>query len=44
VDAAERLHRDRYHAAESIDIAEVDPRSRCDVAIDNRGFAAARII
>lgn len=43
-DAAERLHRDRYHAAESIYVAEVDPVSRCDVAIDNCDFAAPRII
>lgn len=43
-EAAERLHRDGYHAAESIYIAEVDPLSRCDVVIDNRDFAAPRII
>ncbi len=37
---AEALHRDRYHAAESIYIAEVDPVGRADVVIDNTDFAA----
>lgn len=41
---AERLHRDRYHASERIYLAEVDPRSRADVVIDNRDLAAPRII
>lgn len=36
---AERLHRDRYHKAEQIYIAEVDPLSRADVVIDNTDFA-----
>jgi uridine kinase len=44
VDAAERLHRDRYHSAEATYIAEVDPLARCDIAIDNRDFAAPCII
>jgi uridine kinase len=43
VDEARRLHRDRYHAAELIYLAEVDPRRRADVVIDNRDFAAPRI-
>jgi uridine kinase len=37
------LHRDRYHAAELIYLAEVDPRSLADVLIDNRDFANPRI-
>jgi uridine kinase len=43
VDAATRLHRDRYHAAEAIYLAEVDPRSRADVVVDNSDFARPRI-
>jgi uridine kinase len=39
VDAATRLHRDRYHAAEAIYLAEVDPQSLADVIVDNRDFA-----
>ena len=35
---AERVHRDRYHVAEEIYIAEVDPRSRADAVIDNTDF------
>lgn len=41
---ATRLHRDRYHAAELLYLAEVDPRARADVVIDNRDFAAPRIV
>jgi uridine kinase len=37
------LHRDRYHAAELIYLAEVDPRSLADVLIDNRDFANPRL-
>lgn len=44
VDAATALHRDRYHAAEAIYLAEVDPLSRADVIVDNRDFARPRII
>jgi uridine kinase len=39
---AARLHRDRYHAAERIYLAEVDPRSLADVIIDNRDFKHPR--
>jgi uridine kinase len=39
-----RLHRDRYHAAEMIYLAEVDPRSLADVIIDNRDFKCPRIL
>jgi uridine kinase len=37
------LHRDRYHAAEAIYLAEVDPRSLADVVVDNRDFARPRV-
>jgi uridine kinase len=37
------LHRDRYHAAELIYLAEADPASLADVLIDNRDFANPRI-
>jgi uridine kinase len=36
---AARLHRDRYHAAEMIYIAEVGPQSLADLIIDNSDFA-----
>lgn len=36
---AERLHRDRYQAAERIYVAEVDPRAKADVVIDNSDLA-----
>jgi len=35
---AERLHRDRYLAAELLYIDEVDPRSKAEVVIDNTHF------
>lgn len=44
LDEATRLHRDRYHAAELIYLAEVGPRSLADVVIDNRDFANPRIL
>jgi uridine kinase len=37
------LHHDRYHAAELIYLAEVDPMSLADVVVDNRDFANPRI-
>ena len=37
-DEAVQLHRDRYGAAEAIYIAEVNPRRRADVVIDNTDF------
>jgi uridine kinase len=40
---ATRAHRDRYHAAELIYLAEVGPVSLADVVIDNRDFANPRI-
>jgi uridine kinase len=42
--AAARVHRDRYHAAELIYLAEVRPRSLADIVIDNRDFANPRIL
>jgi uridine kinase len=39
LDEATRVHRDRYHAAERIYLAEAEPRSRADVVIDNGDFA-----
>ncbi len=41
---AERLHRDRYHAAEAIYQAEVDPLLAADLVIDNSDIAAPRIL
>jgi len=38
-DAAERLHRDRYHPAERIYVDEVDPKSAAQVIVDNTDFA-----
>lgn len=43
-EAAERLHRDRYHAAEAIYITEVDPIALADHVIDNRNYAAPELI
>jgi uridine kinase len=44
LDGATRVHRDRYHAAELIYIAEVEPTSLADVLIDNRDFATPRVL
>jgi formate dehydrogenase iron-sulfur subunit len=41
---ATRLPPDRYHAAELIYIAEVEPTSIADVLIDNRDFANPRVL
>jgi uridine kinase len=38
-----RVHRDRYHAAELIYLAEVDPLSLADLIIDNQDFANPRL-
>lgn len=43
-DEAERLHRDRYHAAELIYVAEVDPVRLADVVIENTDFARPRLV
>jgi uridine kinase len=39
-----RVHRDRYHVAEAIYLAEVRPQARADVIIDNRDFSHPAII
>lgn len=44
LEEATRLHRDRYHAAELIYLAEVDPVARADVVIDNRDLANPRLV
>jgi uridine kinase len=44
VDEATRVHRDRYHGAERIYVAEVEPQSMADVVIDNRDFANPRVL
>lgn len=41
---AARVHRDRYHVAEAIYLAEVRPKARADVIIDNNDFARPAII
>jgi uridine kinase len=41
---ATRLHRDRYHAAETIYLAEVRPQALADLIIDNRDFTRPRIL
>lgn len=43
-DEATRVHRDRYHAAVQIYIAEVHPQSLADIIIDNRDFSNPRIV
>ena len=42
--AAEALHRDRYHAAERLYVAEVDPVPRADVVIDNTDVRAPIVV
>jgi uridine kinase len=44
VDGAARLHRDRYHAAEMLYVAEVGPIALADIVIDNEDFACPRIL
>jgi uridine kinase len=41
---AEAIHRERYHPAELIYLAEVDPVSRADVVVDNRDFTRPRLV
>ena len=43
IEEATQVHRDRYHVAEMVYIAEVGPRQLADVIIDNRDFANPRI-
>jgi uridine kinase len=44
VDGATRLHRDRYHVAEVLYVAEVGPTDLADIVIDNRDYARPRIL
>ena len=44
LEEATRVHRDRYHAAERIYLAEVDPMSLADLIIDNSDFACPNIV
>lgn len=44
LEEATRLHRDRYHVAELIYLAEVEPRTLADVVVDNRDFANPRLL
>lgn len=41
---ASLLHRDRYHAAATIYLAEVDPQPLADIVIDNRIFTEPRVL
>jgi len=41
---ATRVHRDRYHVAEAIYVAEVRPQALADVIIDNRDFASPHML
>lgn len=41
---AARVHRDRYHVAAEIYVAEAGPRERADLVIDNSDFARPRIL
>ena len=41
---ADAIHLHRYAASEAVYINEVDPLSKADVVIDNRDFAAPRIV
>jgi hypothetical protein len=41
---ARRVHRDRYHAAEMIYLAEVGPKSLADLIIDNSDFTRPVIV
>ena len=43
-DAAEALHRDRYLAAETIYLAEVDPLSFVEVLVDNTELARPHLV
>ena len=41
---AEAIHRDRYHVAEQLYFAEVDPVARADLVIDNRDLNRPRLL
>lgn len=44
LEAATRLHRDRYRVAEECYLAEVDPLERADVVVDNRDLARPTVL
>jgi uridine kinase len=44
VEEATRVHRDRYHVAEMIYLAEVRPQTLAHVIIENCDFASPRIL
>ncbi len=44
IDAATEVHRGRYYLAESIYLAEVNPRAIADTVIDNSDFSAPRVL
>jgi hypothetical protein len=44
LDEATRQHRERYHVAEEIYLAEVESRKIADVIVDNRDFARPRLL
>ena len=44
LEAATRVHRDRYGVAARIYLGEVSPRALADVAIDNTDLARPRIM
>jgi uridine kinase len=43
LEEATRLHRDRWHAAGRIYLAEVNPQALADIVIDNRDFTSPSI-
>jgi uridine kinase len=43
-EAATQVHRDRYHAAERIYQAEVDPEALADLIIDNNDFGRPQVL
>lgn len=44
LESAIQLHQNRYHVAEAIYMAEVDPRTIADAIIDNTDFANPRLL
>jgi uridine kinase len=44
VDGATQVHRDRYHVAEAMYVAEVGPTDLADIIIDNEDYARPRIL
>jgi uridine kinase len=44
LETATQIHRNRYHVAEAIYVAEVDPRTLADVIVDNTDFGNPRLV